>query len=274
MIPTEKSRHRFGISLSGGGARGLAHIGVLAALEKYGIRPTIITGTSMGAIVGVFYAAGFTPDTMLEIALKSKVHKTLRWQLPWSGVLKMESLRELLKTSGIEDDFASLKKTFCCAVTNLSSGLVEIKENGPLHSWVLASASVPVIFEPVEVNGNIYVDGGLLNNMPASAIRDRCSFLIGVNVNPIRYQEKIEGMRNIAERCFHVGMGSQVIDELKHCNLIIEPEELLSYSAFEFSKAEEMYQAGYRETEKQIFNLFDSIELEQIIAGKAKRSGN
>ena len=140
--------YKFGIAFSGGGARGIVHLGVLEALHKYGIHPEIISGTSMGALVGVFYAAGYEPRQILDLVKTSKTIKLFKWQLPSSGLIDLKKLRSVLEKNIGEDDFSALKKPFYCSVVNLNSGHSEIKSSGKLFQWVLASASIPVIFEP------------------------------------------------------------------------------------------------------------------------------
>ncbi len=261
----ENHKVRFGITLSGGGARGIAHIGVLEALEKYGIQPKIISGTSMGAIVGVFYAAGFTPRQILEIVSSRKFHKLINWHMPFSGLIDMDKVLGVMEEMIQTDDFSALKIPFYCAVTNLNSGLIEIKSQGKLFRWVLASASIPVVFEPQIINEQTYVDGGLLNNLPSECIRDKCQLLIGVHVNHNGPEDDVTGMMSIAERCFRLGISQNVEDSRKLCDFMIEPPETRDFTTFSFNKAEEIYKVGFEATEKHILHAFDSIELEKIL---------
>ncbi|MFW6275473.1 MAG: patatin-like phospholipase family protein [bacterium] len=256
---------RFGITLSGGGARGIAHIGVLDALEKYGIKPQVVSGTSMGAIVGVFYAAGYRPKDLLDILLKHKLHKLVNWHKPFSGLIDLDKGKELLKEIIGEDDFSSLKMPFYCAVTNLNSGEVEIKSEGGLFKWVVASTSIPVVFEPQIIDGQTYVDGGLLNNLPAESIRDECQFLIGVHVNHNGPEKDVKGLKTVAERAFRLGIAQNVESSKVLCDFFIEPPEARNYSTFAFNKAKEIYEVGYKQTEKQLRELFNDIDLEKVM---------
>ena len=261
----DKEVPRFGITLSGGGARGFAHIGVLGALEKYGIKPQVISGTSMGAIVGVFYAAGYPPKDLLKLLMEQKFHKLVKWHKPLSGLVDLDKIKKLLDNVIGRDDFSSLKKPFYCAVTNLNSGLMEIKSEGELFKWVVASASIPVVFEPQVIDGQTYVDGGLLNNLPAESIRDECQFLIGVHVNHNGPEEDVKGVKTVAERAFRLGIAQNVEKSKVLCDFFIEPPEARNYSTFAFNKAEEIYEIGYRETEEKLRNLFNDIDLEKVM---------
>lgn len=263
--------YKFGIALSGGGARGIIHIGVLEALHKYGIRPEIIAGTSMGALVGVFYAAGMEPLQILDLVKSSKMYKMIKWKVPSSGLLDMNKVQTLLENHIPVDDFASLKKPFYCSVSNLNSGLSETKGSGKLFQWVLASASIPVIFEPMIIDGTTYVDGGLFNNLPVDCIRDQCRFLIGVHVNHNGPEENITGFKAIAERTFRLAIAKNVYESLAVCDFIIDPPETRSFNTFDFGKADEIFKIGFEETERQILELFDSVDMSKILHEKQKR---
>lgn len=267
-MQTKSKKYTFGIALSGGGARGIVHIGVLEALHKYGIRPEIISGASMGALVGVFYAAGLEPLQILDLVKSNKLVKLLKWQLPSGGLIDLKKLLSILESNVKTDDFSGLKKPFYCSVVNLNSGFTEIKYEGKLFQWVLASATVPIIFEPQVIDGNTYVDGGLLCNLPVDCIRDQCSILIGSHVNHNGYEKEFTGIKAVAERTFRLIMGQNVKESLAKCNFVIDPPETRKYDTFDFRKADELFRIGYEETEKQLLNIFDSIDLTLTIQEK------
>ncbi|MFA5327518.1 MAG: patatin-like phospholipase family protein [Prolixibacteraceae bacterium] len=250
----------FGISLSGGGARGILHIGVLEALRQQGIHPEIISGTSMGALVGVFYASGMMPLQILELVKSSKLHRMIKWKLPSSGLLDLKKVRGVLEKYIPEDDFSTLKKPFCCTVTNLNSGLTETKNFGKLFQWVIASATIPVIFEPQIIDGQTYVDGGLFNSLPVDCIRNECRFLIGVHVNHNGVEENINGFKAIAERTFRLIFAKNVNESFSKCDFVIDPVEMRSFDTFDFGKADEIFKIGFDETQKRMPELLKSIE--------------
>jgi NTE family protein len=273
MSPIGKP-YKFGIALSGGGARGILHIGVLEALRKYGIHPEIVSGTSAGALVGVFYAAGLEPLHILELVKGSKMHKMIKWKLPSSGLFDMKKVQSLLEQHIPKDDFSALKLPYYCAVSNLNTGLAEIKNSGKLFQWVLASASIPVIFEPQVIDGTTYVDGGIFENLPVNCIRDKCRFLIGVHVNHNGPEENISGFKAIAERTFRLAIAKNVDKSLAVCDFVIDPPQTRLFNTFDFEKADEMFRIGFEETEKRILELFDSVDLEQVIQERTNRTIN
>lgn len=266
--------YQIGISLSGGGARGILHIGVLEALHKYGIYPEIVSGTSMGALVGVFYASGMEPLQILDLVKSSKLHQMINWKLPNSGLLDLKKARFILEKNIPEDDFSSLKRPFYCTVSNLNSGLSETKSSGKLFQWVLASASIPVIFEPQLIDGTTYVDGGLFNNLPADCIRDKCRFLIGVHVNRNDPEENITGFKAIAERTFRLIFAKNVHESFALCDFVIDPPQTRLYNTFDFGKADELFRIGFEETEKKILEMVNLVDLQRVIQEKDRQNNN
>jgi len=263
--------YKFGIALSGGGARGILHIGVLEALRKYGIHPEIISGTSMGALVGVFYASGMEPLQILDLVKSSKLRRFINWKLPKNGLLDLKKARPILETNISEDDFSSLKKPFYCTVSNLNSGLSETKSSGKLFQWVLASASVPVIFEPQIIDGTTYVDGGIFNSLPVDCIRNQCRFLIGVHVNRNDWEENITGFKAIAERTFRLVFAKNVPQSLAVCDFVIDPPQTRLFNTFDFGKADEIFRIGFDETEQRILEFADLIDLNGVLQERAIR---
>ncbi|MBE9491292.1 MAG: patatin-like phospholipase family protein, partial [Bacteroidetes bacterium] len=175
--------NKLGIVLCGGGVRGLAQIGVLAALEKHGISPGYISGVSIGAVIGVFYAAGYTPEEMLEISKQGSLIRIFRLGIRKKGLSNLKYLHKMLKKHIKNDSFEGLgKKLFVCA-SNLNTGKYDIFEKGELFRPVMASAAVPIIFQPQKINDQLYVDGGMLNNFPVEPLKECCDKVIGVFVH-------------------------------------------------------------------------------------------
>ena len=240
-------KSKIGIALSGGGARGIAHIGVLQALEENGIFPDVISGASAGAIVGALYAAGKKPLEILKFVEKSKIYKTISFGMPIKGLTDLSYLSSLLAKNIEKNNFESLSKSLFIAVSNLNSGELEIISRGNLFEVVVASSSIPLVFKPVLINGQYYVDGGLMNNLPAEPIRQKVKFLIGVNVMPILKNENggFQNMLRIGSRMFEMSIWTNTKPSLKLCDEVIEPKGLSDYNIFSFNKLKELYEIGY-----------------------------
>jgi NTE family protein len=183
-----KSKVKIGYALGSGGARGLAHIGVLKVLEEHGIRPDIVAGTSMGSIIGALYSGGLTPGEIEKLALGLDWRKLLNLvdvTLPISGLLKGNRVVSLLRSIIGEMTFSQLKYDFASVATNIINGEQVVLHDGSLIEAIRASISIPGIFTPVAVAGRYLVDGGLINTVPVSVCRDMgADYVIGVNVIP------------------------------------------------------------------------------------------
>lgn len=177
-------RKKVGLALGAGSAKGFAHIGVLQALDEAGIQIDMISGSSMGAIIGGIYSVG-TDLYMLEKFIKSiKLYDYLDVKLPLSGgVLKGERLQELVRVFTHNKTFAETRTPFCCVAVDAQAGKLDVLEEGPLHESIRASMSIPAFFEPVKLNGKTYIDGGVLERVPCKTLRDHgMDVIIGVDV--------------------------------------------------------------------------------------------
>ncbi|MFN3938964.1 MAG: patatin-like phospholipase family protein [Chitinophagales bacterium] len=238
-------KHLLGITLSGGAARGIAHIGVLQALTENEIHPTIISGCSAGAIAGVLYAAGVPPTEIYRQIENKNLYSIIKVGLPDKGMMELAYIRTLLQKILKHDSFDKLPKEFYLSVTNLNKGGCEIIHTGNhLIDFVIASSSIPLIFKPVKINNHLYVDGGVINNLPAEAIREKCKILIGVNVNTVKYINHINGIKDVGMRCLDISLKEHVQVRAKQCDILIEPDTS-AYSLTDLTKASEIFSVGY-----------------------------
>ena len=245
-------KYTYGITLSGGGARGFAHIGVLAALEANGIEPGIISGASMGAIIGALYASGIKPEGILEIAKNEKIYKLFNWSLPKKGMLSLDYLNSMLEENIDRDSFEALKKELYVSVSNITTGESEIFSKGPLFRAIIASASIPIIFTPQVIDGNTYVDGGLLNDLPVEPLIGRCTHLIASHVNYTGPESELDSIKAIAERVYRLSVYQKVKTNFEKCDFIIDPPELRKHGIFEFKHIDSLFDIGYKATENMI----------------------
>ncbi|MEE4215809.1 MAG: patatin-like phospholipase family protein [Bacteroidales bacterium] len=240
-----KKKYNYGIALSGGGARGYAHLGVLKALEEKGIKPDILSGTSAGAIAGAFIAAGKTPMEAFELFKKQKLSHFVEIKMPKTGLLNLEKLRDSLAGNIDADDLKDLKIPFYVTVSNIIDGKVEYFNKGPLVKLVQASASIPVLFAPVEIDGKLYSDGGLFDNVPVEPLKGKCKKIIAVNISPINKTDKVKNLIQIAARTFHLSVNSTTRGLKDNCDLVIAPPDLGKFEILDASKADEIFKVGY-----------------------------
>ena len=250
---------RTGIALSGGGARGFAHLGVLKAMHELGIRPHVIAGVSAGSIVSVLYASGMAPDDIAAEFGKLSMSDITEIAIPKNGFFKLSKLKDFLKKHLQVTMLEELPlKTIVCA-TDFDRCTATAFETGPICDCVAASCSVPIVFQPVKINGTTYVDGGVMRNLPAWAIRDKCDFLIGVNVNPMPDAKYKNTLLDIASRTYDIMSRSNAFDDIALCDIVIQPHEIGDMSMFMFNikPHKKIMESGYNEAMKTLSRLIN-----------------
>lgn len=240
---------RVGLALSGGAARGIAHLGVLKALEEIGIKPSIISGVSSGAITGVFYAAGFTPDDVLKLIKELRIYRIMRLAIGQVGILHLDEVEKLYyKYLGENATFEDLNIPVIIGATDMHAGRTVNFSSGNLIKPLIASSAVPVLYRPVLYQGMLLNDGGLLDNLPVEALEGKCDVKIGVHSNPLNHEARIASLRSMIERTAHLAINNNVKLRMHLCDCFIEPTDLKLYRLMSFSKADELFEIGYRYT--------------------------
>ncbi len=239
-----------GLVLSGGGARGICHLGVMKALDEYGVRFDHIAGTSAGSVAACLYSYGYSPDEILRIVQSTSVFKSFRFAWRWTGLLSFDGLREILLKYIPENSFDSLKIPVTIALTDLKKGTIEYVSQGELLTAVQASCSVPAVFEPVVYRGGIYVDGGIQDNLPVKAIHDKCDFIVGSHCNFITREFDVRNLRNVIERSLLMAINGNTMVSKTLCDVLIEPPDVGRYSGFDLAKAAEIFEIGYNFTKQ------------------------
>jgi NTE family protein len=245
-------QYKIGLVLSGGGTRGFAHLGLIQALNEAGIFPDVISGTSSGAMAGVLYADGFTPHEIMNLMKGSSRLDIMRPALPRAGLLQLGGIVKVLKANLRARTFEDLKIPMYVSATDLNNGKAVYFSQGDLFDPVIASASLPVIFQPVVINNICYVDGGIMDNLPIRPIEHKCEIIIGSFVNPIGYLEKVKGLISIAERTFMIAMVKDLAEKAKKFDLFVAPMELKNHGILSPEKADLLFQIGYDATKEKI----------------------
>lgn len=236
-----------GLVLSGGGIRGVAHIGVIKALEEHGIYPTHISGTSAGAIVGALYAGGINWADILEFFKVIPIFHANRFALKKPGFLDTEKFYDEFKKFFPDDTFESLPKALFITATDIIKGELKIFDKGELIKPILASATFPGVFSPINIDGSFYVDGGVLNNFPIEPLKPSCDKIIGSYVNALK-AIKIKDLKhsyNVLDRAYKIKSASESIAKFSECELVISPEELCDYGTFDMRSIDAIFEIGY-----------------------------
>ena len=275
--PAVKQDLKVGLVLSGGGAKGLAHIGVLKVLEEAGIRIDYIGGTSMGAMVGAMYAAGYSAneldsifrsldfDKLLQdkISRRSKsLHERYLYDryavaLPFNN-FKVGLPRAVSKGQSIYNefvkllypvneiyDFSQLPIPFLCVATDIETGKGVVLENGFLPQAIKASGSFPSLFDLVEIDGKLLTDGGIADNYPVDEIKKKgVDIIIGVDVqSPLAKREEINSVLSIFSQITTFPMTDNMPRKIKETDIYIKPN-IEGFNIISFDKGEEIINNG------------------------------
>lgn len=254
---------KIGYVLSGGGARGFAHLGVIKLLEELGIKPYAIAGTSAGAITGALYAAGKSPDEILQLMKRNNYFgwSNILWRS--KGFFSMTLMYKLLADAIGKNDFDALRLKLFVAVTDLAKGESVILSTGKLFESVVASASVPVVFGPVAIGDMLLVDGGVMNNFPVEPLLKICDFIIGSHVNKmddgITTKSPVSN-KNIIDRCFHLAISNSVYTKKNACDIFID-SPLHSFDMYDVKQADKIFETGYTTALKQKDKLLELLHV-------------
>ncbi len=246
-----------GLVLSGGGVRGIAHIGAIKALEEHDIHITHVAGTSSGAIVGALYAGGSSWEEILDFHKTTQLFSISKYAANKPGFVDPEKFYDRFSNYFPKDDFQCLKKSLYITATNILDGTLKVFHQGELIRPVLASASFPGVFAPVRIREGYYVDGGVLNNFPSDLIKTHCDRLLGVYVNPFEKNVAIEGLKHsysVLERVFKIMMAKESLTKFEDCDLVVCPKGLNKYSTFDLKDADAIFNLGYKATVSALKN--------------------
>ena len=255
---------RLGVALSGGAARGYAHVGVLRAFEEAGIEIDYISGSSMGAVIGLFYAAGKTPDEMMEIAKTIKKRRLVSI-MPINFRKKGLDYMEQMITKHIEQKtFDQLEKPLFLCVTNIQSGQFEIFSQGEIMPVVRASAAIPIVYKQQIINGVAYVDGGVVNNLPVEPLRERCNIVIGVSINPIEYKSGKTKIRKQINRIAELMINENEARRIEMCDYHLEIAGLGSVGFEDYDQPQKIHDLGYRAAKEFLENNPGLLEFRNV----------
>jgi len=293
VLSSSLSAQKVGLVLSGGGAKGMAHIGVIKALEEHNIPIDYITGTSIGAIIGSLYSMGYSPDEMVEL-FKSKDFEnwyhgridenyiyyykcydtkpdmlslgiqqkdsSLSIALPTNLVasppMDLAFLQMFSQSAAVADyDFDNLMVPFRCMATDVYNNKAVMLDSGDLGLAVRASMTFPLYFKPISIDGNLLFDGGIINNFPEDVMRKEFSpdFMIGSKVASLT--EKPEDDQ-LLEQIENMIMAANTRYEIKPEDGVVVANEFNDVGLLDFNRVDELYQRGYEST----MSLMDSIK--------------
>lgn len=241
-----------GLVLSGGGHRGVAHAGALQAMKEFELFPDEVSGSSAGAIVGAMYCAGYEPEDILSMFKEIKLFTFSTFARSKAGFVNSDVFRNYLIKYFPDNSFEKLERKLFVTATSLITGQKKVFSDGDLISSVLASAAVPGVFTPVEIDNDLYTDGGIIDNFPCKPLENRVDEMYGVYVCPLKEMNKNDFKRTIdvINRAVNLKMHDRSLKKFKYCKWVIAPQELESYHLFQASQADAIFEIGYREALK------------------------
>lgn len=274
---------RIGLSLSGGGAKGFAHIGVLKVLDSLGVKVDYISGTSMGAIVGGLYASGYTGKEIEQIVMDTDFYSLIANEktrqetsffnksvdkyiltvpikdgkinvLPKAistGQKNIYMLKELFKNVSTITDFSKLPIPFMCVATNLESGKMKLFENGDLVSSIMASSAFPSLMDPVKINDSLYIDGAMTINYPSKPLKDKgIDIVIGVDLSQgLSSRKDLQSAISILNQVIDFGIQKETKNQYNYTDINIHPN-LDGTGATSYDAKKAILDSGYVEAQK------------------------
>lgn len=264
----QKKRPTVGLALGGGSARGFAHIGVIRALQECNVPVDVVSGCSMGAIIGSIFCAGGDLELLLKLCMQMTAREMMDLVVPRKGLVKGAKFENLIQLFTKNRDFETLDLPFACAACDLWAGKTKIFNTGKVYPAVRASMSIPGVFEPKWIDGVMYVDGGILDNVPVDAAKDLgAEVVIGSDVcmhkaEPANPSEKLIDILYRATDLLEYQANKH---QLSEADVLVSPP--VGYiDQFEVEKSAECAEVGYETT------MAKMDEIKELVYGTAAQA--
>ncbi len=248
---------RIGVALSGGAARGIAHIAVLETLEQEGIPLHAIAGTSAGSIIGALYCAGMTLSEIKRLLLNAKWKDVLKFTSPRQGLVSSEGIYRFMDDILPVKKFSSLPIPFAAVATDLHTGEKISITTGSIARAVQASCSLPIIFTPTEINKRVLVDGGVASQIPVRTVREelKAKKVIAVNVNYKAVEmDEFDNIVKIAAHLSALWASRNAREEEKLADVVVEVNAK-GIPLYDLSKSKELLKRGRKAAEERLSEI-------------------
>lgn len=251
-----------GLTLSGGGIKGVAHIGTLKAITELGITIDRISGTSAGAIVGALYAGGYSWEVILDFFTKTSIFNLSRFARQKPGFIDTIKFERDLKLYFPDNSFEKLSIPLIITATEIETGTLKVFDRGELICPILASSAFPGVFTPIDIDGIFYFDGGVIDDFPVEYLSGKCDYIIGSYANPLSEMsvDSLKYSYQVLNRAYEINLHHHVHNKFNHCDVFISPQELSQYGTFSMRSAKKIFEIGYAEAKKQLEKVnFDNM---------------
>jgi NTE family protein len=251
---------KIGIALGSGGARGFAHVGVLKSLIEEDIPIDLIAGSSMGALVAAFYGAGYDMNTMVKLSTSFRRKYYLDFTIPKMGFIAGRKVKDLVKFFTKGKKIEELSIPVGIVATDLIKGERVVFTEGNLSEAVRASISIPGIFVPEKINGRLYIDGGVIDRVPVSVVKDMgADIVIAIDVSPFDVEPQILSIQDVIMQSIDIMQRELVKRMVMDADFMIRPETE-QFSSRAFQNIKEIIECGENETKKIIPQIKAHIE--------------
>lgn len=248
MIKVSEIQNKtIGLVLSGGGVKGIAHIGVLKALMQRDIYPKIVSGVSAGALVGGLYADGVSIEDMLLFFKETPLLKYNFVTINKPGLFDTSKYLPFFENYFSADRFEGLEKKLTVVATNLQKGEQVFFDQGDLLQPLLASAALPPVFSPVSIDGYMYADGGIMNNFPLEPLVDTCDVIIGSYTSSMKAVGKgqLKNSVQISQRTNLLMLHANSMKKLSVPDLLFVPKDLDTLGILDKKNIDKAFTLGY-----------------------------
>jgi NTE family protein len=258
---------KLGMVLSGGGVRGIVHIGFLKALEENGIHPQVLSGASAGALVGALYAAGYSSEEMVDFFKTTPIFKFSFYSSSKPGLLDSEKYRVFFEKYFPVDNFAALKKPLTVVATDLANAHPHFFRKGAIIKPLLASAALPPLFTPVEINGKLYADGGIMNNFPVEPLENCCDRIIGSFANPVKpmIKKHFTNTMKIFQRAADLRFYADAKSKFHRCDYVFEPQALSNISLLDTRNIDKAFEIGYQTALEGMVSILNALHQQRTV---------
>lgn len=252
MIPSPVKRRRLGLALSGGATRGLAHIGVLQALEDNGITPDYLSGTSIGAFAAALYAFGVPLQEIRSVGQGMTPLNVSKLKLSRFAMFSNEEMGRLIQSKIGKARIEESPIPLAIITVDIGTGAKVVMRQGEVAPAVMASNAVPGIYRPIYIDGRMLVDGGIAEDVPISPLRPMgADFIVAVNLSAERLYRRPENIIDIILNAIDIAIDEDTKAQVQSADVLIEPR-LSHFPRMDVNKIDELIAEGYRATEASV----------------------
>lgn len=251
---------KIGLALGSGGARGFAHLGVIKAIHEANIPIDFIAGSSMGALVGGLYGAGHDLDRLYKLATAFRRKYYLDFTVPKMGFISGQKIKEFIRIFTMGKTIEQLSPTLWIVATDIKTGEKVIFKDGPLANAIRASISIPGIFIPEKINGRLLVDGGVVDRVPVTVVKEMgADIVIAVDVSHVKGDVEVTSIFDVIIQSIDIMQDELARLKQFDADVMIKPR-VEQYSAKAFTNTEDIIRIGEEETIKQIPLILEVIQ--------------